>query len=116
MRTKLLLAGIAALFLATGAAQATEHFVMRCGESLIEVFGCHGYHFSKYSETGDGSELSERLFRKRGNYTGPDGCCSSWTFRGRRCKYVKELLSYEEWYPEKDPNYSPWMYLHVQPE
>ena len=45
---KLLLAGVAALFLATGTAHAGCHeFYYRCGNKLVNVYGCRAWGFSE---------------------------------------------------------------------
>ena len=42
---KLFLTGVAVLFLATGAAHATERYLVRCAGQVFTVYGHHGYMF-----------------------------------------------------------------------
>jgi hypothetical protein len=87
----LILAGVAALLLATGTlrlAQATERYSVRCKGQLFTVYGHHGYmFFSGEPENNDEKKaLPDRLFRFG------DGALY---FRGRKCKYVRDLLDVE---------------------
>jgi hypothetical protein len=76
MRKKLLLAGIAALFLATGRAHASEQLTFHCGKHTIEVYGHHGYEFYRGER-----HLPGRLFRLTN--------ANDLYFRGRKCKFVR---------------------------
>ena len=88
---KLLLAGVATLFLAIGAAQATERYSVRCKGQLFTVYGHHGYMFFRGEpEDNDGKALPDRWFR-----FGDDDARTGHQelyFRGRKCKYVRDLL------------------------
>jgi hypothetical protein len=89
MSTRALLAGIAALFLATGTAQATERTLIYCAGQFFEVYGHHGYSFSRSDvEHNDGPGVSSRLFRHRDNGT----IYGVWFYRGRKCVIVEDLL------------------------
>src|SRR4051794_22207443 len=88
MRLAILLTGITALLVATGIlrlAQATERYSVRCKGQLFTVYGHHGYEFfsgePKYSD--EKKALPNRLFR-----FGDGGALY---FRGRKCKYVRQL-------------------------
>ena len=75
---KLLLTGIAVLFLATGTAQATENYFLQCGPRLVNVYGHHGFTYSEIIK-GEPRELSSHtshMFRAKGD---------SWYFYGRKC-------------------------------
>ena len=83
---------IAVLFLATGTlrlAQATERYSVRCKGQLFTVYGHHGHmFFSGEPENNDEKKaLPDRLFR-----FGDGGALY---FRGRKCKYVRDLLNVE---------------------
>jgi hypothetical protein len=86
---KLLLTSIAALFLATGAAHATEMFHAQCGHKLIYVFGRNGWSFGTQEE----GELPERQFRlgfdKKGMRT--------LYFRVRKCHHYVDEISGQEY-------------------
>ena len=89
---ELLLTGIAALLLVTGTlqlAQATERYSVRCKGQLFTVYGHHGYmFFSGEPENNDEKKaLPDRLFRF--------GDGDALYFRGRKCKYVRDLLNVE---------------------
>jgi hypothetical protein len=79
---KLFLTGLAALFLATGTAHATEMYDARCGNRTISIFARHGWIFSE-----DEKELPERLFRIS---QGKDGKRVIY-FRGRKCQLRNAL-------------------------
>jgi hypothetical protein len=89
--------GIAALFLATGTAHATENFDVRCAGKLFNIYGHHGYSFSQYYQYYDEDkkytkEISERLFHfkdKRGELSPYPS--RKWFYRGHKCKVVKEF-------------------------
>jgi len=81
---RLLLAGYAALFLATGTAQATERYLIRCRGQLFTVYGHHGYAFYRGNAPDNSGKDLQRLFRFRGD---------DLLFRGRKCEYVKDLLN-----------------------
>jgi len=92
MRQRTLTASIAALLLATGTlrlAQATERYSVRCKGQLFTVYGHHGYmFFSGEPENNDEKKaLPDRLFRF--------GDGDALYFRGRKCKYVRDLLNVE---------------------
>jgi hypothetical protein len=82
MKTKLLLSGIAVLFLATGTAQANEDFDVQCGNKRVHVYGHHGWEFTEI-RPGDikgqqGSRLlSKRFFRMKNDAI---------YFHGRKCR------------------------------
>jgi hypothetical protein len=78
---KVFLAGVAALFLATGTAHATDIYSIRCANQLFTIYGHHGYEFTR-GETRCGKLLPEHLFRQRRDGT--------WFFRGHKCKYVRD--------------------------
>jgi hypothetical protein len=64
----LLLAGVAALFLATGTAHASEYHAIQCGKKRIYVLGHHGFSF--YEIKGDkrnDQALPDRWFRQTAN-------------------------------------------------
>jgi hypothetical protein len=72
------LIGIAALFLATGTAHASEYYLAQCGSKLVYVLGHHGYTFSQIDVDGNlMRELPIRLFR----FTG-----IALYFRGHKCQ------------------------------
>jgi hypothetical protein len=73
---KVLLTGIAAVFLATGTAQATENYFVQCGHKLVNVYGHHGYTFTEIIKGQERRELSSRMFR----FDGGD-----LYFHGRKC-------------------------------
>jgi len=88
---------IAVLFLATGTlrlAQATERYSVRCKGQLFTVYGHHGYMFFRGEpEDNDGKALPDRWFR-----FGDDDARTGHQelyFRGRKCKYVRDLLNVE---------------------
>jgi hypothetical protein len=90
--TRFFIAGVAVLFLATGTlrlAQATERYSVRCKGQLFTVYGHHGYmFFSGEPENNDEKKaLPDRLFRF--------GDGDALYFRGRKCKYVRDLLNVE---------------------
>ena len=92
MKNLLLTSSIAALLLATGTlrlAQATERYSVRCKGQLFTVYGHHGHmFFSGEPENNDEKKaLPDRLFR-----FGDGGALY---FRGRKCKYVRDLLNVE---------------------
>jgi hypothetical protein len=96
---KLLLTGIAALFLATGAAHAGCHdYYFRCGNKLVNVYGCREWSFSEITGPGKGHELPSHAFRMR--YKGaPNG---GLYFRGRKCSCLNTLMAQaDEWGWEK---------------
>jgi hypothetical protein len=95
--TRFFIAGIAALLLATGTlqlAQATERYSVRCKGQLFTVYGHHGYMFFRGEpENNDGKALPDRWFR-----FGDDDARTGHQelyFRGRKCKYVRDLLNVE---------------------
>jgi len=69
MKKATLLTGIATLFLATGAAQATENYFLQCGPRLVNVYGHHGYIYTEIvrgeGREGKGREFPERMLRYR---------------------------------------------------
>jgi len=75
--TKTLLTGIATLFLATGAAYATERYYVQCGSRIVYVFGHQGYTFTEIINGKEGRKLSARPFRFDGD--------SVLHFRGHKC-------------------------------
>ena len=75
---KTLLTGVAALFLATGPAHATENYYVRCGRKLVNVLGHHGYSFTEIISDDKEVELPARAFR-----FGRNGAVY---FRGRKCR------------------------------
>jgi hypothetical protein len=88
MRT-LFLTGIAALFLATGAAQAGCHeYYFRCGNKLINVSGCRSWGFSEVISKEKQIEISSRGFWMpwRG---APNG---GLYFRGRKCSCLNSIM------------------------
>jgi len=74
---KLFLTGIATLFLATGAAYATERYYVQCGSRIVYVFGHQGYTFTEIINGKEGRKLSARPFRFDGD--------SVLHFRGHKC-------------------------------
>jgi hypothetical protein len=85
MIARALITGVAALFLAMGAAQATEDWLDRCGKYLIHTYGYHGYMFflmpkgaSRIDDDDRKRQLPGKLFR-----IDDDG---NLYFRGRKCK------------------------------
>jgi hypothetical protein len=85
MKKLLFTVSVAALFLATGTAHATERYSVRCANQLFTVYGHHGYMFFRGKpETNEGKTVPKRLFRWR-----DDGAL---LFRGRKCEYVRDLL------------------------
>src|SRR5262245_30860706 len=90
---KVLLASIAALFLATGAG-ANEDWLALCGKRLIHVWGHHGFEFSLLPEGAGlpnandegpqpkGRRLSRRLFWFDAS--------NNLYLRGRKCKRVED--------------------------
>src|SRR5262245_19884632 len=91
---KLFLATIAVLFLATGTTQATERYSVRCKGQLFTVYGNHGWMFFR-GEPEDNDEkkaLPERWFRLSDDDEYGQTGHSQVYFRGRKCKYVRDLL------------------------
>jgi len=79
---KTALAGIAALFLATGTANTTEMYDARCGNKTISIFARHGWMFSEGEK-----ELPTRLFRVRQDKDGKRVIY----FRGQKCRLTSTL-------------------------
>jgi hypothetical protein len=93
---KLLLAGIAALFLTTGTAHATENYLVRCAGQFFTVYGHHGYSFNRSDAEGnEGPEMPKRLFRWSTNN-------ETLFFRGRKCKYVPSDVFLKDLTPERN--------------
>jgi hypothetical protein len=70
MKTRALITGVAALFLATGQANANDNWLDRCGKWLIHTWGHHWYEFylvpnetTNIDKILDGPRLPKRLFR-----------------------------------------------------
>ena len=74
------LMSIAALFLATGTAQATENYFLQCGPRLVNVYGHHGYIYTEIVRgkgRGEGGrELPEHMLPYRNGTP---------YFHGRKC-------------------------------
>jgi len=96
MKKLLFTVSVAALFLATGAAQATENYFMLCGDKIINVYGHHGYSFTQISakrkrgwhQEGDSyysQELPTQAFRD-----GPSDDLP-WLFRGQKCRRLPRV-------------------------
>ena len=88
MMRQIFLAGMAALFLATGTAHAGCHeYYFRCGNKLVNVQGCTKWGFSEVISAEKYVELPSRRFQMR--YDGAPG--SGLYFRGRRCSCLDAL-------------------------
>jgi hypothetical protein len=86
---KLLLTGIAVLFLATGTAYGGCHdFYFRCGNKLINVNGCHDWDFTEIINKEKGINLPSRAFRMRWKGA-PNGGIY---FRGQKCSCLYGLM------------------------
>jgi hypothetical protein len=83
---KAFLMSIAALFLATGAAQATENYFLQCGPRLVNVYGHHGYIYTEIVRgqgRGEGGrEFPERMLRYRN---------STPYFHGHKCYRISAM-------------------------
>jgi hypothetical protein len=79
---KTLTGAIAALFLATGTAQATEMYEARCGNRTISIFARNGWSFTEGEK-----ELPTRLFRVRQDRDGQRVIY----FRGQKCRLTSTL-------------------------
>jgi hypothetical protein len=75
---RILLAGVAALFLATGTAHASDYYAIQCGKKRIFVLGHHGYSFT---DVVADKELPSRHFQAVNGQSDR----ISWRYRGRRC-------------------------------
>jgi len=84
MIKKLLLTSVAALFLATGTAQANEDFDVQCGNKRVHVYGHHGWEFTEIRRSREFREITwsrrlpERFFRMEDDRT--------IYFHGRKCR------------------------------
>jgi hypothetical protein len=103
---KLFLTGVAALFLATGAALANEESLHRCGKRLIYVWGHHGFIFALLPK-GDAvtaavvdldtmNDIDETLMRDvpagQARFVYPPGNGPGVLyFRGRKCILMDDL-------------------------
>jgi hypothetical protein len=85
---KVLLTGIAALFLAIGTAQATENYLVQCGTKLVEVLGHHGYSFFEIKKGDRQRELPSRAFRFDKN--------DNLYFRGHKCSCSSDQWKEDE--------------------
>jgi hypothetical protein len=84
---KLLLTTIAALFLATGAAQANSNWTFLCGGMTVYVLGHHGYEYA----TEDERILPPQKFKWRWANSGP-----ILYYRGRKCTCLDGFAGGEE--------------------
>jgi len=103
MKARALITGIAALFLATGTAQATSDDLYRCGDKFFRVYtrSWPGHpptlprvtiSITRTDPDGDewdedGKEESRRLVRYVSTLRG-----DNLFFRGRKCEHVKDFI------------------------
>jgi hypothetical protein len=86
---KLLLTSIAALFLATGTANAGCHeYYFRCDNKLVYVQGCTNWSFSEIISKEKGVDLPSHAFRMRVRGAPNAGLY----FRGQKCSCLNALM------------------------